>query len=169
MINAVVLTESNNSRVVGKPYLGITFHLPVIRSRPWVKLQLSSLTTGHLWRLFSHLPRVNDELERVRILMLFHQFEVDKPFGVSHGSAVLEPASGRFKQRGGQFVFAVGGQALHGPNELFFRQAEVVNQEFCAVGPAEMVEALQVRLPIADVLVVWAVNDVFAQDKVWLI
>ena len=32
-----------------------------------------------------------------------------------------------------------------------------------------MVEALQVRLPIADVLVVKPVNDVFAQDQVWLI
>src|SRR5882724_848958 len=32
-----------------------------------------------------------------------------------------------------------------------------------------MFEALQVRLPIADVLIIKAVNDVFAQDKVWLI
>src|SRR2546427_3670740 len=43
-------------------------------------------------------------------------------------------------------------RSLHGPDELFFRQTEIVNEEFCAVGPAEMVEALQVRLPIADVL-----------------
>jgi hypothetical protein len=67
---------------------------------------------------------------------------------------VLEPASGRFKQQGGQFVFAVGGHALHGLNELLFRYTEEVDQEFRAVSPAEMVEALQVRLPIADVLVV---------------
>ena len=86
--------------------------------------------------------------------MLFHQFEVDEPFGVSYGSAVLEPASGPFQQRGGQLVFAVGGQALYGPDELFFRQTEVVNEEFCAVGPAEMFEAFEVRLPIADVLLV---------------
>src|ERR1700730_16238582 len=116
--------------------------------------RFTTCPSGHRRCLLSDLPRVNDEFERVRVLMLLHQLEVDEPFGVSHGSAVREPASGRFKQRGGQFVFAVGGQALHGPDELFFRQTEVVNQEFCAVGPAEMVEALQVRLPIANVLVV---------------
>src|SRR5580700_8503563 len=88
------------------------------------RLSVSSLATGHLRYLFADHPRANDEFEWVRILMLFHQFEVDEPFGVSHGSAVLEPASGRFKQRGGQFVFAVGGQALHGSDELFFRQTE---------------------------------------------
>ncbi len=33
----------------------------------------------------------------------------------------------------------------------------------------EMFEALQVRLPIADVLIIETVDDVFAQDKVWLI
>src|SRR5712691_6339205 len=32
-----------------------------------------------------------------------------------------------------------------------------------------MFEALQVRLPIADVLIIKTVDDVFAQDKVWLI
>jgi hypothetical protein len=47
----------------------------------------------------------------------------------------------------------------------FFRYTEVVDQEFRAVGPAEMVEALQVGLPIADVLIVKTVDDVFAQDK----
>jgi len=33
----------------------------------------------------------------------------------------------------------------------------------------EMFEALQVRLPIAHVLIIKTVDDVFAQDKVWLI
>ncbi len=53
------------------------------------QLSVSSLATGHLRCLFADLPRVNDEFEGVRILMLFHQFEVDEPLGVSHGSAVL--------------------------------------------------------------------------------
>jgi len=79
MINAVVLTESINSRVVGKPYLGITSHFarhPL--HDPGSSSSFHHLPLAILWRLFSHLPRVNDELERVRILMLFHQFEVDK-------------------------------------------------------------------------------------------
>jgi hypothetical protein len=35
------------------------------------------------------------------------------------------------------------------------------------VCPGEMFEALQVRLPIADVLIVKTVDDVFAQNEVW--
>ena len=49
------------------------------------------------------------------------------------------------------------------------RHTEIVDQKFCAVGDGEMIESLQVRLPIADVLVVNPVNDVLAQDKLWLI
>lgn len=129
----------------------------------------SSLGRGHLRRLFPDLSRVDDEFERVRILVLFHQLEVYKPFGIRYGGAVLEPVSGRFKQRGCEFILAVRGQAFHCLDQLSFRHAEVVDQEFCVVGTGEMFHALQVRLPIADVLIIKAVNDVFAQDKVWLI
>ena len=37
------------------------------------------------------------------------------------------------------------------------------------VGTGEVFESLQVRLPITDILIVKTVNDVFAQDEVWLI
>src|SRR4029077_12278462 len=81
------LTSAPSSALDG----GARAHFP-----QWIlgRLSVSSLVTGHLWSLFADLPRVNDEFERVSILNLFHQLEVDKPFGVSHGSAVLEPASG---------------------------------------------------------------------------
>lgn len=54
-------------------------------------------------------------------------------------------------------------------DQLSFRHAEVVDQEFCVVCTREMFEALQVRLPIADVLIIKTIDHVFAQDKVWLI
>jgi hypothetical protein len=38
------------------------------------RLSVLSFATGHLRCLFSDLSRVNDEFERIRILILFHQF-----------------------------------------------------------------------------------------------
>src|SRR5260370_972642 len=70
--------------------------------------------------------------------------------------------------RGCEFILAVRGQAFRRLDQLSFRHAEVVDQEVCVVCPGEMVEALQVRLPIADVLIIKTVDHVFAQDKVWL-
>ena len=86
-----------------------------------------SLGRSHLRRLFPDLCRVDDELERVRILVLLHQLEIYKPFGVRYGGAVLEPVSGRFKQRSCEFILAVHGQAFHRLHQLSFRHAEVVD------------------------------------------
>jgi hypothetical protein len=72
-----------------------------------------SLGRCHLWRLFADLCRVDDEFERVGILVLLHQFEVDEPFRISYRNAAREPISGRFEQRGCKFIFAVSGQALY--------------------------------------------------------
>src|SRR5439155_21682303 len=76
---------------------------------------------AHLWCSLSELCRIQDEFERVCVLVLFHKLEVDEPFGLGYGLAVGEPAAGPFKQRGRELVFAVGGQALHRPDELLFR------------------------------------------------
>lgn len=46
---------------------------------------------------------------------------------------------------------------------------EVVDQQFCMVGTCQMFKALQVRFPVASVLIVQAANDMFAQDQVRLI
>src|SRR5256884_4305723 len=83
-----------------------------------------------------------------------------------HRRAVIEPASGGFQQRGGEFVFAVRGQSFDGLDKLSFRDAEIVNQKLGGVGASEMVEALEVWLPIADVLIVKAVDDVFTQNQI---
>jgi hypothetical protein len=55
--------------------------------------------------------------------------------------ASLEPVSGGLKQRGGEFVFAVGDIAFHCLDQLSFRNAGVVNQEFCVVCTGEMFKA----------------------------
>ncbi len=104
-----------------------TYRLGVLRDS-------SPVTTAHLRCFFSDLSGIDDEFERVRILVLLHQLEVDKPFGPSYGRAAFEPVSGRFKQRGCEFVFAVGGQAFHCLDQLSFRHTEIVDQEFRTVG-----------------------------------
>jgi len=48
--NAVVLTEPPNSGMVGKPYLGITSRLPVIRVRSIDPARLSSQKSDS-WRV----------------------------------------------------------------------------------------------------------------------
>jgi hypothetical protein len=45
-------------------------------------------------------------------------------------------------------------------------QVEIVHQEFSSVRAAEMVNTLQVCLPIANALVIKAVYDVFAQTQI---
>ncbi len=44
----------------------------------------SSFARSHLWRLFPGLSRVDDEFERVGILVLLHQLEVYQPFGICY-------------------------------------------------------------------------------------
>src|ERR1700733_2269210 len=73
----------------------------------------SSLGRSHLRRLFPDLSGVDDKFERVSILVLLHQLEVDKPFGICYGAAALEPVSGRFKQRSGKLVLAFRSQSFH--------------------------------------------------------
>src|ERR1700693_3660572 len=73
----------------------------------------SSLGRSHLRRLFPDLSGVVDKFERVSILVLLHQLEVDKPFGICYGAVALEPVSGRFKQRSGKLVLAIRSQAFH--------------------------------------------------------
>src|SRR6516165_1840832 len=81
----------------------------------------------------------------------------------------MKPFSGRFKQGSGELVFAVGGQAFDRLHQLTFGDAEIVDQESCTVGAGEMLESLQVGLPIPYILVVKAVDDVFAHNGIRLI
>src|SRR5580704_14288633 len=78
----------------------------VILSRQvWCRLSLALQPR----RLLSNLPGIDDELERIRILILLHELEVDQPLGVSHGGAALKSRSRRLKQRRCEFVFAIAG------------------------------------------------------------
>ena len=51
---------------------------------------------------------------------------------------MFEPAAGGLEQRGREFVFAVVGEAFYRLRELLFRDTQVVDQKFRAVGAGEM-------------------------------
>src|SRR5256884_468392 len=125
-----------------------------------------SLGQRQLRSFFADLGGIKDEFKWIGILVLLHQLEIDEASGLRHRRAVIEPASGGFQQRGGEFVFAVRGQSFDGLDKLSFRDAEIVNQKLGGVGASEMVEALEVWLPIADVLIVKAVCDVYTQKQI---
>ena len=76
------------------------------------RLSVSSLATVHLPCLFADLPRVNDEFERIRILIFFDQLEVDG--GSMESAQVVTLKSG---QQNASSVVCCTGQrpSLHGP------------------------------------------------------
>jgi len=63
-----------------------------------------SLAAGDLWRLFIDPGGIDDEFERVGVLVLLNQLEIDKPFGIRNGRAAFEPLPGGFKQGSCQLV-----------------------------------------------------------------
>jgi hypothetical protein len=110
--------------------------------RGLTQLPIHHVAITHLRRLFPDPTGIDDEFERIRVLVLLHQLEVDESFGVSYRAAAIKPVPGRLNKRSCEFVFAVGGQAFHCLDQLSFRQTEVIDQKVCAVGAAEMLEAL---------------------------
>ena len=96
--------------------------------------------------------RIKNVFERICVLIFFHQFEVDEPLSFGAGLGMAKPCFARFEQRGGEFVFAVGRHFFCRGDQPFFREAEVVDEKFCAVGITEMIEAFEVPLPIVDSL-----------------
>src|SRR5438046_9818807 len=89
---------------------------------------------------------IKDEFKWIGILVLLHQLEIDEASGLRHRRAVIEPASGGFQQRGGEFVFAVRGQSFDGLDKLSFRDADIVSQRLRGVGATPLVEAWDVWL-----------------------
>jgi hypothetical protein len=89
---------------------------------PW------SFADGDLRRLFTDSGGIDDEFKRVRVLVLLHQLEVDKPFCPRDGRAAFKPLSRRFKQRGCELVLAVGSQAFDRLHQLTFGDAKIIYQ-----------------------------------------
>jgi len=51
-------------------------------------LCLLSLLRINLWSLFANFPRIDDEFERIRVLILFHQLQIGEPPSTFYGIAI---------------------------------------------------------------------------------
>src|SRR5215813_13248202 len=102
----------------------------------------NSLTLIDLRRLLADLCRIDDELEGISVLTLFHQFQVDQPPGVCQRFALWKSFRRGPEQVCSQFKLAICHKAIYSTCNLVLRDAEVIDQQLCTVCVAEMVEAL---------------------------
>ena len=73
------------------------------------------------WRnLLSDLRRIENELERIRVLVLFHEFQVHKTFRLRDRLTTREPAPTGIEQRGCKLPFTIFAEAVDGLEELPF-------------------------------------------------
>jgi hypothetical protein len=73
-----------------------------------------------LRNLLSDLRRIENELERTRILGLFHELQVNKTLRRRDRLTTGEPASTGVEQRGCKLPFTIRAEAVDGLEELPF-------------------------------------------------
>src|SRR6516162_6476650 len=76
------------------------------------------LSCRHLRHLLVGSGRIDDEFERVGVLVLLHELQVHDPFRLGHGLVLCETAVDCVEQRGGQFELAIGGEPLDRVQQL---------------------------------------------------
>src|ERR1700738_3010116 len=69
---------------------------------------------AHLRNLLSDLRRIENELERIRVLVLFHELQVHKTFRLRDRLTTGEPAPTGVEQRGCKLPFAICAEAVDG-------------------------------------------------------
>src|SRR6266542_5046168 len=132
-------------------------------------LCLLSVLRINLWRLFANFPRIDDEFERIRILILLHQLQIGEPLGALESFSGGELWLSGFDQLLRHCIPAVCGETVGCFDDLSLREAQIVNEKFCAIQPARMSQTLKVRLPAPHVLIVDSVDHMLAQNVVRLI
>jgi hypothetical protein len=85
--------------------------------------------TINLWCLFADFRRIDDELERIRVLILFHQFQIGEPLGALQSFAVGVFWLSGFDQLRGQCIPAVCGETVGCTHNLRFGNTQIVNED----------------------------------------
>jgi hypothetical protein len=149
----------------------LSFILPSRHIDSWFLSIINSpdglLFRFHLPYLISNLSRVDDELEWIKFLVLLHQLQVGEPFDLMQGLAFGESAPGPFERSCCQLELPFRDHLLCGLEQLSLRHVKVVDQHGFPVGPAQIINTLEIRLPIADILVIGAIDDVFPHEQKW--
>src|SRR6266498_1694348 len=134
-----------------------------------VKVQLFSLFRINLWSLLLNLSRIDDELEWIGVLILFHQLEICEALGTFKSLAVGEFWFDRLDQARRHLVLPVRGKTLRCFSDLRVRETQVVSQQVGAIRLAGMSQPIQIRLPVTGVLIVESVYHMLAQEIISLI
>src|SRR5437773_10598818 len=118
--------DCSNFLIIAIPYFIFT---PIIRFESSMKssigwpasgetVAVSPLGRRHLRRPFPGFGGIKDEFERVIILVLLHEFEVDEPLRFGYRPTARKPSSGRFQERRRELVLTVGNHAFQRLGEL---------------------------------------------------
>ena len=105
---------------------------------------LPSVLRINLWRLFANFRRIDNELERIRVLIPFHQFQKSESPGALYGIAGGKLLLYRFEQIGRHRVLPVCVKAIGCFDDLRLREGQIVNKEFPTICPAGMSQTLKV-------------------------
>src|SRR5215470_9867070 len=121
-----------------------------------------------LWGLLASLCRIDDEFERIRVLILFHQLQIREPLSALERIAPGKLCVYGFDQLCCHCIPSVCSETVRCFDNLRLREAQIVNEKFRTIRPGGMSQSLKVRLPVPDVLIVDSVNHMLAQDVVRL-
>src|SRR5205085_10776946 len=113
-----------------------------------VKVQLSSLFRINLWGLLLNFSRIDDELEWIGVLILFHQLEICEALGTLKRLTVGEFWFGRLDQARRHLVLPVRGKTLGCFSDLRVRKLQVISQQVSAIRLSGMSQPIQIRLPV---------------------
>src|SRR5215510_4933073 len=115
-----------------------------------------------LWGLLASLCRVDDEFERIRVLIFFHQLQIREALSLLKRIAVRKLCLCGFDQIRCHCIPSVGSEPVRCLDNSLLREAQIVNEKFGTIRPAGMSQSLNVRLPVLDVLIVDFVNQMLA-------
>src|SRR5215467_15976165 len=90
----------------------------------------------NLWRLFAGLRRIDDEFERIRVLILFHQLQIGEPLGTFESFAVGELWLGSFDQLCRYCILTVCHETVGCFDNLRFGEAQILNEKVRTICPA---------------------------------
>src|SRR5215831_13076205 len=174
------LADASGASVIGSPALTqlparrssqshtLPFNLWFLRTSSRRASRLLNALRINLRRLFASLCGIDDEFEWIRVLILFHQFQIREALRTFESFTVRKLWLGRFEQFGCHCIFPVCVKPVFSLDNGRHRESKIVSHKFRAIHPARMSQPLKVRLPVPDILIVDSVDHMLAQDVVWL-
>jgi hypothetical protein len=97
----------------------------------------------NLWCLFANLSRIDDELERICVLILFHQLQIRGPPGAFQTIAIGELHLCGVEEIRRHRVLTVSRKAFRRFDDLCLRETQVIKKEFCAIYPTRMSQTVK--------------------------